>query len=213
MTITPNKVLVLGAGGHARVVANLVELSSNYDLIGVLDDKPDNIGEKINTSGIIGAYNDLKPWLKKGITHVALALGDNSKREKLHKHANHHGFEAISLIHPTAIVDADVKIGPGAIICAGAIVATKVNIGCGAIVNTGAIIDHESKIGDYTHVAPGCKIAGRVTIECHSFIGIGSTIIQGITIGSQTIVGAGSVVLKDASPNSLIYGAPAVKKK
>lgn len=204
-----SKVVIIGAGGHARVVERLVQLTAGLELVGFADAKPDSIGERIGKSSVIACYEDLPRWREAGISKVALALGNNYDREKMAIFAESHGLQCVSLVHPSVIIDESVVFGNGSVICAGAILGVEVTIGTGVIINSGVIIDHESKIGNYAQVSPGCRIAGRVSVRHHAFIGIGACLLPRVSIGANAIVGAGAVVTKDVEDGQTVVGIPA----
>ncbi len=189
--------MILGAGGQARVVANIAALLSDWDVVGCADSNPASLGERIGATKVIATYDDMPKWRSQGITHVVVALGNNEARERLVTLAEAHGLESATLIHPTAIIDTDASVGPGSVICTGAILATEARIGRGCIVNTGSIVEHECVLEDFAQVCPGCRIAGRAKIGRGAFIGTGACILPGLSVGNRAQVGAGAVVIED----------------
>jgi len=200
--------LILGTGGHARVVASIALATKNYRIVGFLDPVRADRSERITGAPVVGTFKDLATWRKKE-TAVALAIGDNRERHKLFQIAHRLGFRLPALIHPSAFIEKGVQIGNASIIAARAILATQVMVGNAAIINTGTSIDHESTIANFVHVAPGCAVAGRVTVEEGAFIGIGSSVIEKMRIGKWATVGAGSVVVRAIPANKTAFGTPA----
>jgi UDP-N-acetylbacillosamine N-acetyltransferase len=203
------RALIIGAGGHARVIASLLADQAEFEIAGILDSSTDFLGQKIGADKIVGSFDDLQAWCDKGVKSVAIALGDNQERAEWHARADQLGLDIVSLQHPTSIVEKSVQLGRGVIICAGSILAADVKVGEGVIVNTGAIVDHESSLGDFCHIAPGCRLAGRVSVGNAAFVGIGSSIRDNISIGKNSILGAGSVVISSIPDDVTAHGSPA----
>ncbi len=199
--------IIIGAGGHARVVIETA-LLNNYEVLGVIDHQYLGYQESIIGIPVIGGLSELKKYDPKD-TSVFIALGEGRERETYFNMGSKEGYELPSLIHPTATIGSHVNIGQGVLINSGAIINTGVSLGEGAIVNTGAIIDHESEIGKYAHVGPGSKIAGRVTVGEYTFIGIGAIIIDKISVGFGCRIGAGAVLINDIPSDSTVVGIPA----
>jgi len=202
-----NNFLILGAGGHARVVGSIL-LANNENILGFVDPiYHDNTKITIFGKPLIGNDSYLNT-MKHYTINCALGIGDNYKRQELFAKINKVQFLP-AIVHPCAQIDNFVSVDDGSIIANGAIISVDAKIGKGVIVNTGAIIDHECEIGDFSHISVGTRIAGKVTIGAFCFIGIGASIIDGIKIGKNSIIGAGSVVLEDVPENVLIAGVPA----
>jgi len=206
------KILVIGTGGHARVVLSLLEEMDGFQIVGLLDKKTIRPGERIFGYPIVGKTSDMKRFYAQGIRQVALAIGDNRDRQAMSKQCRKAGFLFPALIHPTATVDRHARIAEGAQICMRAVIGAGAEISQGCIINTASTVDHESKIGAFSHVAPGCGVAGRVVIGEGVFLGIGTQVIDKLHIGSWTTVGAGSVVVDDLPGHVTAYGRPAKVK-
>jgi len=196
------KVVLIGGGGHCKVVISILKKLDNFEIAGIVDNyKADSF---INEIKIIGTDDDLKDIYKSGMHYTLITVGsikDNTKRYKLFNMAREIGYNFPVIISPEAIVDESVKIGEGTVIMPGSIINIDSSIGKNCIINTGVIIEHDCKIGNHCHIAPGVHISGAANIGELSFIGIGVTIIQGIKIGNNVTIGAGSVVIKDISDN------------
>ena len=203
-----NKTLIIGAGGHARIVASVAG-DTDLDILGVIDKDNNSIGEKVGDYEIVDTIDNLNSWLKKGVRKILIAIGNNQERKELFFNLKTSKIEFPTLIHKTAVINRSCKIGEGSLICPGVIIGAEVNIGISTIINSGSIVEHESEIGDFSSIAPGCNLAGRVKIGKKSFIGIGATISNNLSIGENCVVGAGSVVIKNVSSESTVYGVPA----
>ncbi len=204
------KIILIGGGGHCKVVISIIKKLDNFEIAGIVDNY--KAGSLISGIKIIGTDDDLKDIYKSGTHNALITAGstkDNTKRYRLFNMAKEIGYKFPVIISPKAIVDESVKIGEGTVIMPGSIINIDSSIGKNCIINTGAIIEHDCKIGDYCHIAPGVHISGAVNIGELSFIGIGATMIQGIKIGRNVTIGAGSVILKDIPDNVIIVGNPA----
>lgn len=191
---------ILGAGGHAKVIIDVVILSGNA-VSGLFDDDSEKWGSSFSNCKIKGAIDNTITGLS------VIAIGNNRIRKKIQATISNAKWKTV--IHPTAIIAEDVIIGDGTVIMAGAIIQAGTVIGSHCIINTGACIDHDCIIEDFVHIAPNCSLAGAIKIGEGTFVGIGSSIIQNKTIGRWTIVGAGSVVIQDFPDNCTAFGVPA----
>jgi len=207
------KVFIVGAGGHARVVYDILSYDRNFEVVGFTDNVIKRPNEKIFGKPVLGKHEIWPELCRKGIRAAIVAVGDNNIRAQYFHKLKKLGFELISAIHPKSSIAPSAKIGEGTVVCAGAIVSTNVRVGEDCIINSRAVVEHECRIGNHVHIAPGACIAGRTKIGEKSFIGIGSVVKEYITIGKNVVVGAGSVVLDDVPDNVMVAGAPAVIKK
>ncbi len=206
----PN-VLLIGAGGHAQVVADILlrsqEASGENDvsLLGYLDDNPNLQKKAFLEKVVLGGIAALDQ-----IAHDSLiiAIGDNVTRRILFEkfQARKEAFAIAK--HPSAIVAPDVLIGEGTMLCAGTIVNPGTRLGKNVILNTGCTIDHHSSIGDHVHVAPGAHLGGEVEVGEGTLIGIGAIVLPGVHIGSWSIIGAGAVVTTNVPNQALVIGVP-----
>jgi len=197
--------IIIGTGGHARVVAEIAKLS-HLEIKGFIDLDYSGEDELILGSPVLGGLEQIK-HPSSDLSFFA-AIGENAQRKQIFEQMISEDFMAISLIHPTAIIGEGVEVGVGTLICAGSIICTNARIGENTIINTGVIIDHEAKIGSNSHIAPGSRVAGRVTIGPGSFLGVGANVIDKINIGERVTVGAGSVIIRDIPSNSKVVGNP-----
>jgi len=204
-----NNVLVVGAGGHCRILLSILGYNKSFKVIGIADRDSRNFGEEILGSTVKYSWDDFKEIYETGTRYAVIAIGDNNERRELFSRLSGLGFKMLSIIHPTAIIEKDAVLGDGCVICIGVKIGTLVSIGKNCVVYTGSIIEHEVNIGDHVYISPGCNIAGRITIGEGTFVGIGSTINERITIGKNVVIGAGSVVIKDVGDNLTVAGVPA----
>ena len=202
-------VIILGAGGHGRVVLDIVLQGQQHKPIGFLDNNELLHGRRVDGLPVLGGLERLTDLKARGISGAIIAVGDNGVRRALADHVEQRRFELISAIHPSAQLASSVSLGKGAVVAAGALVCAHCQIGDYCILNTGCIIDHESMIGTSAHICPGVRLAGHVTVESGVFVGIGATVVQNIRIGFEAVVGAGAVVTKDVDPMTIVVGVPA----
>lgn len=205
------KIIIIGAGGHAKVIIDIFMTSSDYQIAGLID--PHHIGKKILGVPVIGDDSDLETIYGKGIKTVFVAIGDNQKREKIVNYAKKIGFSLANAISCHSCISSTVNLGAGIAIMAGVVINPDSYIGDNAIINTGCTVDHDCVVSKNVHIAPGCSIAGNVKIGEGSLIGIGTKIIPNISIGSSTIIGAGSVILDDIPGGCTAFGIPAKVQK
>ena len=211
MNDNKDKLLIVGAGGHTRVVIDTAE-KNKYEIIGIIDINFTGKKEKIFGYDVLGNFDFIKKYEIENI-NCFIAIGDNSKRKKYYNMVKDLGCKIPNLIHPTAVISDYIDLSEGVFINAGCIINAGAIIGKNVIINTGSIIDHEVKIGDFSHIAPGCKIGGRVKFGAMTFVGIGTDIIDQIDIGENVIIGAGSVVVNSIAPNITVVGIPAKRIK
>jgi sugar O-acyltransferase (sialic acid O-acetyltransferase NeuD family) len=207
------KIFIVGAGGHARVVYDILSYDRTFEVVGFTDNVLKRPNEKIFGKPVLGKHEIWPELYNKGIRAAIVAVGDNNIRARHFYKLKKLGFELINAIHPNSSVAASAKTGKGVVVSAGAIINTNARIGSNCIINSRAVVEHECRIGNHVHVAPGACIAGRTKIGERSFIGIGSVVKEYLTIGRNVVVGAGSVVLDDVPDSVMVAGAPAAIKK
>ncbi len=203
-------IVLFGAGGHGKVVRDIVEQMHEFDLESSIAAVYDNyVLEKMmdGTLPILHNEESFQSFIEKnGKVYGLIGIGNNEIRERL---SREYPLRYAVAIHPTAIIAADVKIGEGTVVMAGAIINPGAKIGRHCIINTGSIIEHDCNIGDFVHVSSGVKMAGDVKIGRMSHIGVGASIIPKITIGENVVVGAGAVVIRDVKIGKKVVGVPA----
>jgi UDP-N-acetylbacillosamine N-acetyltransferase len=192
------------------VVADIVRLNGEYDIVGFLDDlNPDRQDEELYGATILGGRDRLDALRSEGVRHLILAFGNCAARLRLSVFVRAEGFSLATAIHPAAIVATDASIGAGTVVTAGAVINPGSRIGENVIVNTSASVGHECLVDDGAHVGPGARLAGRVMVERAAWIGVGAIAIEGVRIGANSLVGAGGVVVNDIPDDVVAYGNPA----
>ncbi|HKR30820.1 MAG TPA: acetyltransferase [Terriglobales bacterium] len=198
-------VVVYGAGGHGKVIAEIL-LASGQQIAAFLDDNSALSGSHVLGFPVFPAA----AWLQQNAgAQVALGIGDNFQRERAANQIASFDGKLITAIHPSAIVARSACIGAGVVIMPGAVLNPECHICDGAILNTGAIVEHDVRIGRYVHLAPGCVTSGGVQVGDFAQIGIGAVVIPGKRIGNHAVIGAGAVVIDDIPPNVVASGVPA----
>jgi sugar O-acyltransferase (sialic acid O-acetyltransferase NeuD family) len=208
MASSYDPLIIIGCGGHGRVVADIAKAAGQH-VIGFLDDDP----EAKKTGRII--LGTVRGTLLQYIDghQLVVAIGTNSIRRDICERILVAGGQLGTLVHPTAIIAPDVSIGVGTVIMAGAIINTGSTIGRFSVVNTGAILDHDNVVEDNVHISPGCSLAGGVVCRRDSFIGTGASISPRVVIGENAVIAAGAAVIRHVEPSTLVAGCPAVEKK
>ena len=206
------RVIGLGAGGHAKVVIEILRLIGGYELAGLLDPKQELWGTEVLGVPVLGDDSLLPELYNQGVHHAFIGLGttgDTQPRRQLYEKARRQGFQIVHAIHPQAVIAPSVEIGHGPTIMAGAVINAAARLGDNVIVNTGAIVEHDCVIGDHVHIATGARLASGVHVGEGTHIGLGASIRQCIHIGRNAIVGAGAVVVDDVPDSVVVIGVPA----
>lgn len=202
------KVVIIGAGGHAKVIADIIEKSGD-EIVGFLDDNKKMGTTIIKEYKVLGDFNNRFPLaIANSDYEFIIAIGDNKKREEISHSPN---LKFYTAIHPSAQMGLDVEIQEGTVIMANACINSSAKIGKHCIINTGAIIEHDNIIEDFVHISPNVALGGTVKIGKSTHVGIGSTIKNNITICEKCKIGAGAVVVKDIKEEGTYIGVPAKK--
>jgi sugar O-acyltransferase (sialic acid O-acetyltransferase NeuD family) len=207
------KAIIIGAGGHARVVYDILRHNQNVTVESFVDNTRRGSDEDIMGVPVTGDHSVIPELVDDGVELFVVAVGDNDIRRNHYEHLREQGLSPVNAVHPSAEITATATIGTGSVFASSSDISTNAVVGDNVIVNTDALVEHETEIHDHAHVGPGTKIAGRVEIGKGAFIGIGATVKEYITIGEGAIVGAGSVVLDDVPANTVIAGTPAELKR
>jgi len=203
------EIVILGAGGHGRVVLDILLQAKTHKPVGFLDNNKGLHGRRVDGLPILGGLERLPDLQDHGIRGAIVAIGDNGVRRAMADVLDQEGFALVNAVHPSAQLSTTVSTGKGVVMAAGALVCAHCQVGDYSILNTGCIIDHESMIGTCAHICPGVRLAGHVTIEAGAFVGIGATVVQNIRVGFDAVIGAGSVVVNDVQPMTTVVGVPA----
>lgn len=197
-----NRLLIIGASGHGKVIADIAVKCGYKDIV-FLDDN-ENVKECAGFP-VIGKVSDAVTMEEDKI----VAIGNAEIRQKIQSKLSN----LVTLIHPNAVVSRRVQIGEGTVIMAGAVINSDVIIGKGCIINTGASVDHDCKLEDFVHVSVGAHVAGTVAIGRKTWIGAGATISNNVSICGHCMIGAGAVAVKDIIEPGTYVGAPVKKIK
>lgn len=202
------RLVLIGAGGHARVVLAAARTMPGVDVVAATDLAP---AEARISVPVVG-QDALERLRLEGATHAVITVGSvrpGSRRGALFALIERAGLLPLAVMHASATIATDATIGAGTVVLAGAIVNPGAAIGRNAIVNTGAIVEHDCEIADHVHVAPRVVLGGGVRVGEDAHIGIGATVLPGIRIGGAALIGAGAVVTKDVEPRQTVVGVPA----
>ena len=206
-----NKIILLGGGGHAKVLIELIRLAGQYEIEGILDSE-NKKGDLISNIPVLGTDAQLSEFHNKGFKNICIAVGSvnhNGPRRMLYEKVTQSGYSVPNLIHPRSILSTDSTLSEGVQVMAGATVQPYASIGENTIVNTGTIVEHDCYIGKHVHLCPGAVVCGGCVIGDDTFVGAGATVIQKIKIGKGCMIAAGAVVVGDLPDGSKVKGVPA----
>ena len=190
-------IVLFGVGGHARVVAEVVNLEGKYNVVGLVSDRSVS-SSFLAPSEVVGTNSELANIIVRfEVQGAIVALGEARARERLGLLAGEHDIMLVKSIHPKAIISSETTIGEGSVVTAGAVVNSGTSIGAGCIINTLSSVDHDCKLGDFVHVCPGAVITGTVTIGNRTWVGAGAVIVDHIDIGRDVFIEAGARVIED----------------
>lgn len=202
------KVIIIGAGGHAKVIADIIE-KSNDIVYGFLDDNKD-IGETIiKNYSIIGKVSECQGLQDNNKNlYFVIAIGDNYTRKNIYEKYNLNYYTAI---HPSSNIGIDVEIKEGTVVMANVCINSNAKIGKNCIINTGSIVEHDNIIEDYVHISPNATLCGTVKVGAYTHIGSGAIVKNNTKITKDCIIGAGAVVVKNIEEKGTYVGVPARK--
>jgi len=208
-TLAIGGVVIIGGGGHAKVVIESLR-ASGKTVAAIVDADP--TPRQVLGVPVVGDDLKLPELREQGLSELFVAIGDNRLREKLGRKAQGLGFTLVNAIHPSAVVSPTATVGEGVAIMAGVAINADSQVGDFSIINTGAVVDHDCRLGAACHLGPASALAGGVTVGERAFLGVGARAIPGVTIGADTTVGAGGVVVRDLPDAVLAIGIPAKVK-
>lgn len=199
-------IVIFGAGGHAQVVIDILELMGVYRIAGIYDDSPSLVGKVIAGYPVLGLI-DSKLVAQKGI----IGVGVNHHRENIAEKVMRYNpdFEFVNAIHPSAVIGKNVILGEGTAVMAGSVINPNAVIGPHSIINTMASVDHDCVLEPFASIAPGAHLGGNVHVGARTFVGMSATVIHNVHIGHDTVIGAGATVVKDIPNHVVAYGSPA----
>jgi len=204
--------VILGGGGHARVLIDVLRSSAAAVPYAVLDCNRSLWNGQLLGVPIPGGDELLPDMVNHGVTHFVVgvgSIGDNQPRRRLFELGLSHGLVPLTVQHPSAVCSQWARVGPGSVLFPAVVVNAGAILGANVIINTGAIVEHDCVIGDHVHIATGAKLTSTVRVGDGAHIGAGATVRQCLSIGEGAVVGAGAVVVEDVPPQTIVAGVPA----
>lgn len=195
--------------GQAKVVAELATAQGGLELVGLLDDFPENRERRIGELAVIGGGEDLDELHLQGVEALLIGFGESLGRAELARRALAAGLELPNLVHETSVRYASAELGRGVQVFPLALVGAGAALADGTLVNTAAVVEHDVRLEPGAVVLPGARLGGRVRVESDATVGSGAIVLPDVTIGARAVVGAGAVVLRDVAPGETVAGVPA----
>jgi len=206
------KIVVVGGGGHAKVVISILKKLKTFDILGYTDLKDNG---PILGAPFLGTDDILKDLKRQRVALSGIiglgAVRVSDKRKQLWNMLIREGLDLPVVVSPAAVVNEDVSIGQGTVVLDGAVINSGSRIGRNCVINTNSTVEHDCEIGDHAHVASGATLGGGVKVGENSMVGAGATVIQYVSICPECMVGAGTVVIKDISEPGIYVENPARK--
>jgi UDP-perosamine 4-acetyltransferase len=203
----PPPLVLVGAGGHAKVVIEVARAEGRFNLMGVVDPRPAT--PLVLGVPVLGGDEVLPRLRAEGVAWAFVALGGNALRERIGGQLRAAGFRLATLLHPSAVVMPSARVGEGVVAMARVVLSADARVEDLAILNTGAVVEHDNQIGAAAHVAPLAALAGNVRVGARALVGVGSAVRPGISVGDDAVVGAGSAVVADVPAGATVGGVPA----
>jgi acetyltransferase EpsM len=202
------KIVMIGQGGHSKVIRDIILENKEYHLVGYLDDsiKDMTVSGSLFFGPIFAAYEMIRYF--KQVKFV-IAIGNNVARKSVAQRLGLANHFYITLVHKTAIISPGAKIGHGTVVMANAVINAEAQIGHHAIINTGSVVEHDNKIDNFTHISPHATLTGGVTVGEGAHIGAGAVAIPNVKIGEWSTIGAGATVINDIPSHCTAVGTPA----
>ena len=208
-TLSRDACLIIGAGGHAKVVLDILRGATPPVECSLLDSDASRWGTSMMGVPILGGDDLLPKLAQQGLRRFVIAMADVRVRALMFDLAVKLGLEPYDVIHATAVRSAWATLGAGLQMFAGSVVNPEAVVGANVILNTGAIVEHDCRLGDHVHIAVGARLCGGVQVGREAFIGAGAVVRQGVVIGDGAVVGAGAVVIHDVAAGIVVAGCPA----
>ena len=202
------RVLVFGARGHGKVVAD-VACAAGHDLAGFVDDDPARRSEGLWDLPVLGWDECAALSTGPDRPAIALGIGDNRARERVHERILAAGFEVLTVVHPSAVVAPRARLGAGTVVMSLVAVNCDAQVGAGVILNTGCVVEHDCRVGDFAHLSPNGALGGGVEIGPRTHLGLGAVVLPLVKVGADVRVGAGAVVTRDVPAGVTVVGIPA----
>jgi len=204
--------VILGGGGHARVLIDCIQMIGRIKLVGILEHDRTRWGQELMNIPILGGDDLLAEISARGVNCFVVGVGgtgNNQPRQRLYDMGLANHLKPLTIVHPAAVCSRWAKVGAGSQLLPGSIINAGAVIGMNVIVNSGAIVEHDCVVGNHVHIATGAKLASTVRVGDGAHIGAGATVRQCLTIGERAIIGAGAVVVKDVVADTVVAGVPA----
>lgn len=199
--------VLVGAGGHAKVVIEVARAAHRFSIAGLIDPRP--AAPAVLGVPVLGG-DDILPKLRgEGVAWAFVALGGNALRQRIGDELRAAGYRLATLVHPSAEVMPSARLGEGVVVMPRVVVSAEARVDDMAILNTGAVVEHDNRIGVAAHVAPLAALAGNVRVGARALIGVGSAIRPGVSVGDDAVVGAGAAVVADVPAGATVGGVPA----
>jgi sugar O-acyltransferase (sialic acid O-acetyltransferase NeuD family) len=199
------RVVVYGAGGHGKVVADVVLAMGAHEIVGFVDDRA-GAARTVLGMPLLGGGD----WLEReGDVAVALAIGSNQARKAAAERCLACGATLLTAVHPRATIAPSARLERGVVVMAGAVINPDAVVGEGAIVNTGAVVEHDVVLGPFALLSPNATTGGAARIGALAHVGLSATVLPGVSVGANVVVGAGAVVIRDVAPGESVVGVPA----
>ena len=195
------RVVIFGAGGHAKVIADIV-LKSGDEVVGFLDDNIE-CGRRWQEIEVVGNLMKFRDFLH---CQFIIGIGNNHIRRRLVEELP--DLDYYTAIHPRAVLANDISIGKGSAVMASAIINTSTKVGEHCIINTGAIIEHDNFIGDFVHISPNTVLSGNVSVGKYTHVGTGASVRNNIRIAENCVIGVGGIVVKNIEKEGIYVGVP-----
>lgn len=201
------RLLIVGAGGHARVIAEIAMRQFPEADIAFLDD---GVTGEVDDLPVLGRLDDLPRYASEPNLQVVIGIGENRLRKVLaERNRTLERVAFATVVDPSAVISQRAELGAGTVVMPKVVANTGTRVGRHVILNTACSVDHDCVIGDFAHISPGAHLAGAVTVGEGAQVGVGASVIPGVRIGAWSVVGAGSVVVRDIPDGVVAYGVPA----
>lgn len=208
--IVAKNLVIVGAGGHGKVVADAASSSGEWDSIAFLDDRYPEL-QNNEIWPVVGKTTDW-PSVIGDFPYMVIGIGNNETRLRLQQQFQSHGFKFHPVVHRTAVISPLAKLGGGTVVFANAVVNPAATVGLAGIINTAATVDHDCVLGDGVQICPGAHLAGGVKVGNLVWVGIGAAVREYTSIGDSAFVGAGGAVVNEIQAQTLVVGVPAKSK-
>lgn len=201
-------VVLFGAGGHAKVVIDAIEIEGCYEIVFLADADIALVGTTLQGYPVRSEEEGFAAQVQ-GVPNAFVAIGRNAMRQHIAVAAAASGFVLARIVHPAATVARSASLGAGTLVMPGSVINADAHVGTNVIINTGAIIEHDCRVDDHAHIAPRATLCGGARIGAGTLVGAGAVILPGVKVGAGATVGAGALVLSDMPDGARIFGAPA----